>query len=273
MSHCRIHALAGLSMALVGLTAVACGPDVKYPNCETDEQCTADSAGNPIKEYCVNQKCQECREDSHCGADQTCKSGRCEKRSECPCEAPLVCELDKCVQPECVTNDDCEGGKQCEANRCVDAGCTTDQECGGGMACIDGVCQAGSSTQISSECRPMNASDGEVVALRSVRFDFNQADLRPDSRSALEANAECLRQAPEVAVVVEGHCDERGTQEYNLALGERRAAAVRSYLQNLGIENSRIKIISKGENQPVCTSSSEDCYEQNRRVEFIQRRK
>lgn len=264
--------LAGATLFLLGGVALsACGPDVKYPSCETDEHCKQDASGNAITEYCVNQKCQECREDTHCQEGYECKSGRCEEKSECPCEAPKICENKKCVDPECVSDEDCAAGKQCESNVCVDAGCTTDQECGAGMVCTEGVCEA-AADEVSAACRPVDASSGDVVALGVVRFDFDQADLRADARQTLEQNAECLREAPDVRVVMEGHCDERGTQEYNLALGERRAAAVRSYLQNLGIDSSRLRVVSKGENEPVCSSSSEDCYARNRRVEFKQQR-
>ena len=77
---------------------------------------------------------------------------------------------------------------------------------------------------------------------------------------------------PGVTIVVEGHCDERGTQEYNLALGEKRANTVKSYLKNLGIDTSRMNTRSKGENEPVCRRSSESCWADNRRVQFIQSR-
>lgn len=261
---------AALSLGMV-LLGQGCGSDVKYPQCETDEQCKQDASGNAINEYCVNKQCQQCREDAHCEAGQVCANGRCQQASECPCEAPLVCQNDKCVQPECVTNEDCEAGKICDANVCVDAPCTTDQECGAGMVCNDGVCEA-TSDQISSECRPMSPEAGEVVALQVVSFEFDKAELTPSSRQALEHNAECLRQAPDLVVVLEGHCDERGTQEYNLALGDRRAHTVKEYLENLGVEASRLRTVSKGKNEPICTQSSESCYAKNRRVQFVQRR-
>ena len=75
-----------------------------------------------------------------------------------------------------------------------------------------------------------------------------------------------------ITLVLEGHGDERGTQEYNLALGERRATAVRSYMRNLGIDQNRMKTRSMGENQPLCNDSSEECYSRNRRVNFVQQR-
>jgi peptidoglycan-associated lipoprotein len=115
-------------------------------------------------------------------------------------------------------------------------------------------------------------TSGDIVSLGVVNFEFDQYDLTVDARSTLDQNAECLRQAPAVTIIMEGHCDERGTQEYNLALGEKRAATVERYLRNLGIDTSRMQTRSKGENQPVCRQSTESCWAQNRRVEFIQSR-
>ncbi len=118
----------------------------------------------------------------------------------------------------------------------------------------------------------MDAESGAVIAMSTVNFEFNEANLTVETRNALDQNAECLRQAPDVTVVVEGHCDDRGTQEYNLALGERRAMAVLDYLQNLGIESSRMRTLSKGKNEPVCRRATENCYTKNRRVKFKQSR-
>ncbi len=270
----RIRNLVTIAGLAAGLTVLACGPDVKYPQCETDENCKQDSQGTAISEYCLNGSCQECREDTHCKADYECASGRCEHKTECPCEAPLLCEGYKCVEPpppECVTNEDCEGGMICEAEKCVEAPCTTDQECGAGMVCTDGVCEA-AGDNISADCQPMDRSGGEVIALETVKFDFNASNLRVDARESLDRNAKCMQEAPDVTVVMEGHCDERGTQEYNLALGERRAAAVRGYLRNLGIEGGRMRIVSKGKNEPICNAGTESCWTKNRRVEFLQSR-
>jgi peptidoglycan-associated lipoprotein len=116
----------------------------------------------------------------------------------------------------------------------------------------------------------MGGGSGEVVALGTVNFDFDRYELTLDARGALEQNAKCLEEAPGVTIVIEGHCDERGTQEYNLALGEKRANTVKSYLRNLGVDTSRMQTRSKGENEPVCNGAGENCYSQNRRVQFIQ---
>jgi peptidoglycan-associated lipoprotein len=261
-----------LTAAAVGLVVAACGPEIKYPSCDTDADCKTNAEGTGVDEYCVNQKCQECREDTHCDAGQECKSGRCEAKSECPCDEPLICQLKKCVQPECVTDEDCSDGKKCESNTCMSAGCTADQECGAGMTCNNGVCEQAGVDKISAACRPMEAGGGDVIAMRTVTFEFDKADLSVQTRKALDENAECMRQAPGVTIVVEGHCDDRGTQEYNLGLGERRSNAVMSYLSNLGIETDRMRTVSKGKNEPVCRQATDSCYAKNRRVKFIQSR-
>jgi peptidoglycan-associated lipoprotein len=89
--------------------------------------------------------------------------------------------------------------------------------------------------------------------------------IRDDARAILQRNADFLRRWPTTRITIEGHCDERGTNEYNLALGERRANAVKEYLVSLGIAGDRLLAISKGEESPVCTESSEACWQRNRR--------
>ncbi len=100
-------------------------------------------------------------------------------------------------------------------------------------------------------------------------FDFDKSDIRDDARGPLQKNAEWLRRWGSTRILVEGHCDERGTNEYNIALGERRAAAVKAYLISLGIAADRIATVSKGEEQPFCTEHNETCWQQNRRGHFI----
>jgi peptidoglycan-associated lipoprotein len=124
-----------------------------------------------------------------------------------------------------------------------------------------------------------NPLDGELIAanehayrtglLGDVYFDFDQATLREDARARLARNAEFLRSRPEFVVQVEGHCDERGTNDYNLALGERRAQAVREYLTQLGIAATRLRTVSFGEERPSCTQSDESCWQRNRRAHFL----
>jgi len=105
--------------------------------------------------------------------------------------------------------------------------------------------------------------------LQDVFFDTNRHELRPDGREALAANAAWLQRFPTVAIVVEGHCDERNTREYNLALGERRASTVRDYLVSLGVPGERIRTISYGEERPFATGNDESAWRLNRRAHFV----
>ena len=105
--------------------------------------------------------------------------------------------------------------------------------------------------------------------LTDVFFAFDSTDLNDAARTALQKNVEWMKRWPTTKVMVEGHADSRGTNEYNLALGERRAAAVRDYLVSLGLPTDRITIVSKGEEQPFCSEENEACWQQNRRGHFI----
>jgi peptidoglycan-associated lipoprotein len=105
--------------------------------------------------------------------------------------------------------------------------------------------------------------------LEDVLFDYDKSDLTERSRTSLQKNADWIRKWSSTRVMIEGHADSRGTNEYNLALGERRAAAVRDYLVSLGVDVSRLAIVSKGEEQPICREESEECFARNRRGHFI----
>ena len=106
-------------------------------------------------------------------------------------------------------------------------------------------------------------------AVKDAFFDYDKADMRPDGRDALSQTAQFLRSYPQVKVVLEGHCDERGSTEYNLALGDRRAAAAKAFLSSLGITGDRMETVSYGKERPFCTASTEDCWQQNRRAHII----
>lgn len=106
-----------------------------------------------------------------------------------------------------------------------------------------------------------------VPQIATIYFDYDQADLLESARAALKRNAEYLKNNPDVEVLVEGNCDERGTFEYNLALGQRRAAAVREYYGQLGVAIGRIGTISYGEEQPAVVGTDEASFAKNRRVE------
>ncbi len=96
-------------------------------------------------------------------------------------------------------------------------------------------------------------------------FDYDKADIRADAKQALTRDADFLRAHPEIRFTIEGHCDERGSEEYNLALGDRRAQATKNYLASLGISPDRMQTVSYGKERPFCTEHNESCYQQNRR--------
>ena len=116
------------------------------------------------------------------------------------------------------------------------------------------------------------APDLSALFLKEVRdayFDLDKADLRPDAREALTKTADFLRNYPTIKVSIEGHCDERGSTEYNLALGDRRAAAVKQFLVSQGIAADRMSTVSFGKEKPFCMESNEACWQQNRRGHFV----
>ncbi|MEM8932276.1 MAG: peptidoglycan-associated lipoprotein Pal [Acidobacteriota bacterium] len=105
--------------------------------------------------------------------------------------------------------------------------------------------------------------------LGDVFFDFDKYDLRPSARERLAKNAEFMKQNRDLIFTVEGHCDERGTNEYNLALGQNRSDTAVGYLVSLGVPSSRFKTVSFGEERPFCTESDEACWQKNRRARFV----
>jgi peptidoglycan-associated lipoprotein len=124
---------------------------------------------------------------------------------------------------------------------------------------------------------PMMSADMQVVndELRrrgfspDVYFEYDESTLSDESRERLARNAELLRAQPQFLMTIEGHADERGTNEYNLALGDKRASAVRDYLSSLGVDGGRLRTITYGEERPVCTESEESCWSQNRRGHMV----
>ncbi|MBI3607774.1 MAG: peptidoglycan-associated lipoprotein Pal [Nitrospirae bacterium] len=118
---------------------------------------------------------------------------------------------------------------------------------------------------------PQPPSPPQAQSLADVYFDFDRADVTPAARTTLEQDAKWLVDHPRGAVQIEGHCDERGTNEYNLALGERRAHVVKRMLIAMGISADRLSTISYGEERPVCREHQESCYRQNRRAHLVVR--
>lgn len=141
-------------------------------------------------------------------------------------------------------------------------------------------CAPMSSDTSTSEGGPLISSGSSLEAMRrgesaaegplkNIYFDFDRYDLRSDFRVTLKANADWLKDSPGTRLEIEGHSDERGTTEYNLALGAKRAQSAKDYLVTLGISGERISTVSYGKEVPVCRDKSEGCWQKNRRDRFV----
>ncbi len=108
-----------------------------------------------------------------------------------------------------------------------------------------------------------------AAGLQPVYFDFDKSFIRDDAKAVMKANAEWLKANPKAQVKIEGNCDERGTKEYNQALGQRRASSAKKYLTDMGISAKRISLISYGKEKPSCTEGTEECWQKNRRDDFV----
>jgi len=125
--------------------------------------------------------------------------------------------------------------------------------------------EANASGNTAAQVSEENLAAGAASGMKDIFFDLDKADLRPDAQETLKADAEYLRAHPEITVEIQGNCDMRGSEEYNLGLGDRRADAARQFLVNLGIPPNRLKSISFGKDRPLCTDQTEDCWQKNRR--------
>ena len=125
--------------------------------------------------------------------------------------------------------------------------------------------EAGTRTSGEASERSAASSSG----LQPIFFDFDKSFIREDSRRAMKTNAEWLKSHPKATVRIEGNCDERGTREYNQALGQRRASSAKKFLTDLAIPAKRITLLSYGKEKPVCTEGSEECWQKNRRGDFV----
>ena len=219
----------------------ACTP--KYPKCDKDEHCKE-------KEYCVNGQCQQCRDDKDGSAGQVCKGGRCESgakhcKSQADCPDGMACVKNRCVA--CKNDGDCGPGGRCRDGRCLAAGsCTTDDECPENHECQGGVCVG----------PPSDAGAKAPCPLPTLYFDFDEFVLSSEALRKLQSAVACLRSAAGRRVRLEGHCDPRGTEEYNLALGDRRAQTVKRYLERSGVSGDNLRTVSKGKLDAAGTDSA-----------------
>jgi peptidoglycan-associated lipoprotein len=230
-----------LTASLAVLALAGCPKKFQNGECENSDNCKAQEGYGKV---CVQGRCQECGGDTDCKAGFVCRGNKCEPRPEC--EGPA----------------DCASGKTCQAGKCVAAApseCGPDKACPGGQECMDGRCVA--------KAAPPPAG-GPCDPLASVNFGFDESTLTAEARAKLEQDARCLKDGGAQGVTVEGNCDERGTAEYNVHLGQRRADAVKKYLGGLGIAAKTISTVSYGKEKPICTEATEACWARNRRADL-----
>ena len=223
----------GMSAALLALAG--CPPT--YPKCESDDHCKDKG------EVCVQGQCQECATNANC------KEG-------------FVCDANKCVpKPECANDTGCGEGKKCKQGKCAVATeskseCSANDDCPSGQGCTAGKCVT---SNVSTTC-----------TFEPVRFDFNEYNLYGAVQSSLASFADCIKKGS-LRFTLEGHADERGTEEFNMVLSQKRAASVRKYLVDLGVSGGALDTVGYGENKPASNGTGEDAWATNRRVEFKKR--
>ncbi len=239
-----------LSVPLAALFLAACPSKPKNGECNSNDDCK-DQPG--FGKICIQNRCQEC------GADADCQAG-------------MVCRDNKCApRPECETDGDCGPGKACQAGKCsasAKAECDSDAQCGPGRGCEAGKCVAKASAEDAAAAAYAQCVGGDGVGpagSASVYYAFDKSDLDAKSRGTLEKVAGCIKSSGVKSIAVEGNCDERGTTEYNLHLGERRAESAKKYLGNLGVDRASMQTNRFGKEKPVCSEHSEDCWAKNRR--------
>ena len=221
----------GLTVGLtVGATA---GCKVQYPKCAQDKDCHE-------HEYCVNQQCQQCRNTNDCNGG-ACNQGRCDP----PRSAMSL---------SCTDDMQCPAGESCIDGQCK--ACRSDDQCGTGGKCNQGRC---------ARAPGDGSSNIGGCSLDPIYFDFNENVLSTEATAAIDHDVECLKKSPG-AITLTGRTDPRGTEEYNLALSDRRTQSVRDRLQKLGASATSVKLVPKGELEAVGTDESG--WAKDRRVDF-----
>lgn len=248
----RLFAL--LSLVCLSLALTGC-PDKKpkFPNCKTDKDCKDG-------QHCFNKHCSECSEDAHCEDFETCNGGSCILkdgmcRTNDDCTAGQICENNECTA--CESDAQCGPDSRCSNGACLERGsCNQDEDCADDEDCIDGTCQ-----------RPGRSSPPELTCnLESVFFGFDEFSIPEEAKEGLQKTSICIQQGDQRNVFVEGHTDDIGTDEYNIALSEKRGRSVADFLARLGIDPARLRVIPKGETE--ATGTDEDSRSEERRVDF-----
>ena len=128
---------------------------------------------------------------------------------------------------------------------------------------------AGGKESVESQEKAAGGMEEAEGIFKDIHFDFDKYDVKNEDKAELKSISSWMMKNPGMKLSVEGHCDDRGTNEYNLALGDRRAKAVKDYLVSLGVSSSKVETMSYGEEKPLCTEQTEDCWAKNRRAHFV----
>ena len=241
--------LAACALALGACLVVAsCGSSAK-PGCKADKDCKNHQA-------CAAGKCVECITDEQCPRGKMCSNNACVTAAECKsdsqCPGGQVCQAGKCKA--CATDGECGPNSRCNAGACQPAKpCTKDDQCADDEECQQGFCR-----------KPGSTSGGDATCtLSTVYFAFDDSTIQPSERDRLAGNVACIEKTKGKSVYLIGHTDTSGTEEYNIALSERRAQSVADYMARLGTDPARMQIVPKGETEPTGLGDDKD-----RRVEF-----
>ena len=240
--------VAVFGMVLASLVA-SCGDKPKAPGCKSEKDCK-----NGLK--CSDNKCVECGSDADCSKGEKCSANACVAAAECE------------------KDDQCPSGQVCQAGKCNP--CASNAECGPGGTCTNGACQRGKKCGKNEDCADdedcingycVNSgaanNDPGTCPLNTVYFGFDDSSIQASERDRLDANAQCIEKTKGKGVYLAGHTDTSGTEEYNIALSERRAQAAADYLSRLGSDPARLQIVPKGETEQTGLGDEKD-----RRVEF-----
>jgi peptidoglycan-associated lipoprotein len=221
-------------------------PPKKPGSCTGDKDCKA-------PQVCDANKCVECKSDAQCTGGKKCKANACVVDAECTKDSDCkpdgrVCQAGKCKA--CAADAECAGGA-CQAGLCSKpTKCTQDTDCKDDEDCIDGFCKragVGSTNPPDVSC-----------TLSTVYFGFDDSTIQQSERDRLDGNAQCIEKTKNKQIFLFGHTDTSGTEEYNIALSERRAQSVADYLARLGADPARLQVVPKGETEPTGLGDDKD---------------
>jgi len=244
--------VAALALVL-GFAAASCGDSSRKPGCASDKDCK-----NHL--VCSPNGCVACTVDAQCPGGKRCVANACVAKAECerdedclPPGSGKVCQAGKCKA--CATDSECGPGGTCDAGACKRGKkCSKDTDCADDEDCVDGVCRKAGAAQ----------SPGDATCtLATVYFAYDDSTVQASERDRLAGNVACIEKTKGKTVYLIGHTDTSGTEEYNIALSERRAQAVADYIARLGTDPARLQVVPKGETEPTGLGDDRD-----RRVEF-----